>query len=229
MGLVGDRHPCDSPGPCPVWRHNSPHRPLCSSAARPFLRRISSMQGISLLCGALPGGLHPARKHSVRHPAAGHHDRRNLLACQFVSGGPATMRDRSSEDHRYQKRGDCAQDTRRRMDQRTPARRLRSHAGRGLHRRRHHGMGLSIHQRRPGAWRTGSSRALYRGENPLEPERVSEKLHANSFWMGRGGSLTTHQRHRYRLWDILGKVTGQPIDGCSAAAIASASCPTPRS
>ena len=27
---------------------------------------------------------------------------------------------------------------------------------------------------------------LYRGENALEPERVSEKLHQNSFWMGRG-------------------------------------------
>ena len=31
---------------------------------------------------------------------------------------------------------------------------------------------------------------LYLGENALEPERVSEKLHQNSFWMGRGGSLT---------------------------------------
>jgi hypothetical protein len=28
------------------------------------------------------------------------------------------------------------------------------------------------------------------GENPLEPERVSEKLSANTFWMGRGGSIT---------------------------------------
>ena len=27
---------------------------------------------------------------------------------------------------------------------------------------------------------------LYDGENALEPERVSEKLHQNSFWMGRG-------------------------------------------
>ncbi|HEY8014217.1 MAG TPA: mandelate racemase/muconate lactonizing enzyme family protein, partial [Dongiaceae bacterium] len=31
---------------------------------------------------------------------------------------------------------------------------------------------------------------LFEGENALEPERVSEKLHQNSFWMGRGGSLT---------------------------------------
>ena len=26
---------------------------------------------------------------------------------------------------------------------------------------------------------------LYRGENALEPERVSEKLHQNSFWLGQ--------------------------------------------
>jgi L-alanine-DL-glutamate epimerase-like enolase superfamily enzyme len=53
---------------------------------------------------------------------------------------------------------------------------------------------------------------LYRGENPLEPERVSEKLHANTFWMGRGGSIThTISGIDIALWDILGKVTGQPV------------------
>src|SRR6476646_7081092 len=31
---------------------------------------------------------------------------------------------------------------------------------------------------------------LYRNENALEPERVSEKLHQNTFWLGRGGSIT---------------------------------------
>ena len=31
---------------------------------------------------------------------------------------------------------------------------------------------------------------LYRDENALEPERLSEKLHQNTFWMGRGGTLT---------------------------------------
>ncbi len=52
---------------------------------------------------------------------------------------------------------------------------------------------------------------LFLGENPLEPERVSEKLHANTFWMGRGGSLThTIGGIDIALWDILGKVTGQP-------------------
>ena len=53
---------------------------------------------------------------------------------------------------------------------------------------------------------------LYRGENPLEPERVSEKLHANTFWLGRGGVIThTISGIDIALWDILGKATGQPV------------------
>jgi L-alanine-DL-glutamate epimerase-like enolase superfamily enzyme len=50
------------------------------------------------------------------------------------------------------------------------------------------------------------------GENPLEPERVSEKLHANTFWMGRGGSIThTISGIDIALWEILGQVTRQPV------------------
>jgi L-alanine-DL-glutamate epimerase-like enolase superfamily enzyme len=42
--------------------------------------------------------------------------------------------------------------------------------------------------------------------------RVSEKLHQNTFWMGMGGTLThTISGIDIALWDILGKVTGQPI------------------
>lgn len=53
---------------------------------------------------------------------------------------------------------------------------------------------------------------LYLGENPLEPERVSEKLHANTFWMGRGGSVThAISGIDIAMWDILGKATGQPV------------------
>lgn len=52
---------------------------------------------------------------------------------------------------------------------------------------------------------------LYLGENALEPERVSEKLHQNTFWMGRGGSIThAISGIDIALWDILGKATGQP-------------------
>jgi L-alanine-DL-glutamate epimerase-like enolase superfamily enzyme len=53
---------------------------------------------------------------------------------------------------------------------------------------------------------------LYLGENPLEPERVSAKLHENTFWLGRGGSLThAISGIDIAMWDILGKVTGQPV------------------
>ena len=53
---------------------------------------------------------------------------------------------------------------------------------------------------------------LYIGENALEPERVSEKLHQNTFWMGRGGTLThTISGIDIALWDILGKALGQPV------------------
>src|ERR1700720_123914 len=55
-------------------------------------------------------------------------------------------------------------------------------------------------------------RPLYQGENALEPERVTEKLHQNTFWLGRGGAIThTISGIDIALWDILGKVTGQPV------------------
>jgi D-galactarolactone cycloisomerase len=53
---------------------------------------------------------------------------------------------------------------------------------------------------------------LYRGENALEPERLSEKLHQNTFWQGRGGSVThAVSGIDIALWDLLGKATGQPV------------------
>ncbi len=53
---------------------------------------------------------------------------------------------------------------------------------------------------------------LYRNANPLEPERVSARLDANTFWMGRGGSIThTISGIDIALWDILGQATGQPV------------------
>lgn len=53
---------------------------------------------------------------------------------------------------------------------------------------------------------------LYRGETALEPERVAEKLRQNTFWMGRGGTLThAISGIDIALWDILGQVTGLSI------------------
>ena len=57
----------------------------------------------------------------------------------------------------------------------------------------------------------GVLRPLLIGES-IEPMRVSEKLHQNTFWMGRGGSLThAISGIDIALWDIFGKITGQPI------------------
>jgi L-alanine-DL-glutamate epimerase-like enolase superfamily enzyme len=53
---------------------------------------------------------------------------------------------------------------------------------------------------------------LTHGENALEPERVSEKLHQHMFWLGRGGSIThAISGIDIALWDLLGQATGQPV------------------
>jgi len=53
---------------------------------------------------------------------------------------------------------------------------------------------------------------LILGENALEPERVSEKLRQNMFWLGRGGTIThTISGIDIALWDLLGQATGQPV------------------
>lgn len=50
------------------------------------------------------------------------------------------------------------------------------------------------------------------GEIAIEPERVSEKLHQMTFWQGRGGTVAhAISGIDIALWDILGKVTNQPL------------------
>ncbi len=52
----------------------------------------------------------------------------------------------------------------------------------------------------------------YRGESALEPERVSEKLRQNTFWLGRGGAVEhTISGIDIALWDLFGKACGQPV------------------
>lgn len=55
-------------------------------------------------------------------------------------------------------------------------------------------------------------RPLLIGENAAEVGRLTEILHQNSFWMGRGGTLThAISGINIALWDLLGKAVGLPV------------------
>lgn len=55
-------------------------------------------------------------------------------------------------------------------------------------------------------------RSFLLGENAAEVERLTETLHQNTFWMGRGGTLThVISGINIALWDLLGKATGLPV------------------
>jgi D-galactarolactone cycloisomerase len=55
-------------------------------------------------------------------------------------------------------------------------------------------------------------RPLYEGASAIDPAATTERLHQNTFWQGRGGSVThAISGIDMALWDILGQVTGQPI------------------
>jgi D-galactarolactone cycloisomerase len=50
------------------------------------------------------------------------------------------------------------------------------------------------------------------GENPLEIERLTEKLHQITFWIGRGGAIThAISAINIALWDVAGKILNQPL------------------
>jgi D-galactarolactone cycloisomerase len=49
-------------------------------------------------------------------------------------------------------------------------------------------------------------------EDPLEFERVTEKLHQTTFWLGRGGAMThAISAVNVALWDLAGKALGLPV------------------
>jgi D-galactarolactone cycloisomerase len=55
-------------------------------------------------------------------------------------------------------------------------------------------------------------RPLYEGASAIDPAATAEMLHQNTFWQGRGGAIThAISGIDMALWDILGKVTKQPI------------------
>ncbi len=50
------------------------------------------------------------------------------------------------------------------------------------------------------------------GASACDPAVVSETMHQNTFWQGRGGAIThAVSGVDIALWDIWGKITGQPI------------------
>jgi len=58
----------------------------------------------------------------------------------------------------------------------------------------------------------GVMEPLFLGENALEPERVSEKLHQHTFWLGCGGALThTISGIDIALLDLAGQAAGQSV------------------
>ncbi len=61
----------------------------------------------------------------------------------------------------------------------------------------------------------GALRLLRRwivGETVIEPERIAETLHQNTFWQGRGGAVThAISAVDQALWDLFGKICGQPV------------------
>jgi D-galactarolactone cycloisomerase len=49
-------------------------------------------------------------------------------------------------------------------------------------------------------------------EDPLEVERVTEKLHQVTYWIGRGGAMThAISAINIALWDLSGKILNQPV------------------
>jgi len=53
---------------------------------------------------------------------------------------------------------------------------------------------------------------LFLGENAMEPDRLTEKLHQNTFWLGRGGAITQAiSGIDIALWDLAGQAAGQPV------------------
>ncbi len=50
------------------------------------------------------------------------------------------------------------------------------------------------------------------GADPREPDRVSQLMHENTFWLGRGGAVThAISGIDIALWDILGQTAGLPV------------------
>ncbi|TQM43772.1 mandelate racemase/muconate lactonizing enzyme family protein [Pseudonocardia cypriaca] len=55
-------------------------------------------------------------------------------------------------------------------------------------------------------------RPICLGADPREPDRISQLMHQDTFWLGRGGAIThAVSGIDIALWDILGQATGLPV------------------
>ena len=74
------------------------------------------------------------------------------------------------------------------------------------------GWGAAFSEREQVLGALGWLKRFVMGENPLEIERVTEKLHQTTFWLGRGGAMThAISAINIALWDLAGKALGQPV------------------
>ena len=131
------------------------------------------------------------------------------------------------EDPRNPRRRAARRDARGRLGRRTATRRLRAYADRRDDRRGPDRLGSVFTSDALVRAALALLEPLYRGENALEPERVSEKLHQNTFWLGpRRFRHAHHQRHRHRPLGPAGQGRrAARRAGCWAAATASACKP----
>ena len=55
-------------------------------------------------------------------------------------------------------------------------------------------------------------RPVWDGASAIEPERLTEEMRQSSFWQGRGGTIEhVISGLDIALWDLFGKVCGQPV------------------
>jgi D-galactarolactone cycloisomerase len=74
------------------------------------------------------------------------------------------------------------------------------------------GWGAAYSQREQVLGAFGWLKRFVIGEDAIEVDRVTEKLHAVSFWLGRGGAMThAISAINVALWDLAGKTLGTPV------------------
>jgi hypothetical protein len=193
---------------------------VCRSTDTSAIGRITASSQCASICENVPFGL-PGKQRLISQPSSGDRRLSAITAGMFTAGSritrPCTRPGSSSRASREIAMGPSYSSPWRkpegRLVGRDPARGHGPRADRRAHRCRDQRLRQRLHRRPAGrGGPRGARAAVWRGENALEPERVTEKLHQNTFWMGRGGTLThVISGIDIALWDILGKATGMPV------------------